>query len=125
MLDNCLFGCRPDRGNLEMLESPARNAKSPDALPHRFDSVGAGQNKPVVTHDIFQSLVERPIRLRFADLNEWDVDYGSAQAAQARGKTAGLVPGASDKNPGTGEGMLFVWLHGSGVRFQVAGVRFS
>src|SRR5216684_1836535 len=105
MLHNCLLGCRPDRSNLEMRESPARNAKSPDALPHRFDAVGAGQNKPVVTPNIFQSIVERPVRLRLADLNEGDLDDGSAQTAQARGKAAGLVMGTSDKNPGAGEGM--------------------
>jgi len=63
--------------------------------------------------------------LRLADLNEWDFDDGSAQAAQARGKAAGLVPGASDKNPSASEGMIFVGLHGSGVRSQVTGVRFS
>jgi hypothetical protein len=35
------------------------------------------------------------------------------------------VPGASDENPGTCEGMVFVRLHGSGIRSQVAGRRFS
>jgi hypothetical protein len=61
--------------------------------------------------------------LRLTDLNEWDFDYRCAQATEAGGKAAGLVPGASDKNPGAGEGAFFVGLHGSGVRSQVSGVR--
>ncbi len=123
MLHDCLLGCRADRSDLEILERPAREAKFPEALPHRFDAIGAGQNEPVVAPDIFQSIIEWPVRLRLADLNEGDFDYRCAQAAQAGGKAAGLVPGASDKNPGAGEGMVFVGLHGSGVSFQVSGVR--
>src|SRR6266849_231745 len=123
MLHNCLLGCRPDRSNLEMRERPAREAKLPEAIPHGFDAVGARENEPVVAPDIFQSLVKWPVRLRLADLNEGDLDYRCAQTAQARGKAAGLVMGTSDKNPGAGEGMVFVGLHGSGVRSQVLGLR--
>ena len=101
----------------------ARDAKFPDALPHRFDAVGAGENEPVIVPDIFQGIVEGPVRLRLADLNERDFDYSCAQAAQAGGKAASLVPGASDKNPGSGEGTAFVGLHGSAVRSQVSGRR--
>jgi hypothetical protein len=96
MLHNRLLGSRPDGGDLEMLEILASDAKFPDALPHGFDTIGAGENEPVVIPDIFQGIVEGPIRLRLADLNERDFDYSCAQAAQAGGQAAGLMAGASD-----------------------------
>ena len=108
MLHNRLFGRRPDRGDLEMLEIPPRNAKFPDAFPHRFDAIGAGEYDPVVSLYIFQGIVEWPVRLRLANLDERDFDYRCAQAAQAGGKAASLMAGAPDKNPGSGEGMFFV-----------------
>jgi hypothetical protein len=46
--------------------------------------------------DDFQGVVKRPIRLRLANLYEWDFDDGRAQAAQTGGEAAGLVAGASD-----------------------------
>jgi hypothetical protein len=33
------------------------------------------------------------------------------------------VPGASDKNPSASEGVVFVGLHGSGVRSQVSDLK--
>ncbi len=110
MLHDRLFGGRSDGGDLKMLEITARDAKFSDALPHRFDAIRAGQNKPVVALDIFQSAVERLVRLRPADLNERDFNDSRAQAAQAGGKAAGLVPRASDQNPSSGERMFFVGL---------------
>src|ERR1019366_1717581 len=110
MLHDRLLGGRPDGGDLEMLEILASDAKFPNALPHRFDTVCAGENEPVVALDIFQGIVERPVRLRLSDLNERDFDYSCAQAAQAGGKAAGLMAGASDYNTSSGEGTVFVGL---------------
>ena len=110
MLHDRLLGGRPDGSDLEMLEIPARDAKFSDALPHRFDAIGAGENEPIVIADIFQSIVEWPVRLRLANLNERDFDYRCAQTAQAGGKAASLVASASDENPGSDEGVFFVRL---------------
>ena len=52
MLHDRLLGRRPDGGDLEMLQLPPRDAKSPDALPHSFHAVGAGENEPVVALDV-------------------------------------------------------------------------
>jgi len=45
----------------------------------------------------------------FADLNKRDFDHRRAQLRKLA-KDCSLVPGASDKNSGSGEGMFFVGL---------------
>src|ERR1039457_5443929 len=94
MLHDRFLSGGPDGSDLEMLQSTARDAKFPDALPHGFDAIGAGENQPVVALDTFQSIVEGPVRLRLADLNEGNFGHRCTQAAQAYGKGGRPVAGA-------------------------------
>src|SRR5713226_5271327 len=103
-----------------MRESPAREAKLPEAIPHGFDAVGARENEPVVAPDIFQSLLKWPVRWRLADLNEWDFDYRCPDCASSR---KGCRPGDGHvrQESGCRRGDGVRWA--SWIRCQVSGVR--
>src|SRR5579859_6919958 len=73
------------------------------AIPHRFNSVHAGQDQPVVASEILQGGIEGLERARLVDFDKRNFKHIRAEGAQLRGEASGLMPSATYEDADSAE----------------------